>query len=45
MIDDLLIISKIKLLTISDVCFENNRKCLHLKKLNTCKLKSDFRFA
>jgi hypothetical protein len=40
MIDNLLIVVKIKVLIISGVCFEKNRKCLHFKKLNTRKLNS-----
>jgi hypothetical protein len=45
MLDNWLIVVKIKVLIISDVFFENNHKCLHLKKLNTCKLNSNLSFA
>lgn len=38
MLDNLPIVAEIKILIISDVYFEKNRKCLHFKKLNTCKL-------
>jgi hypothetical protein len=45
MLDNWPIVDKIKALIISSLCFENNRKCLHLKKLNTRKLNSNLCFA